>query len=111
MAKAHGLEEFEKTLEESIRSMDPGEIDPDQIIQESDNYARKGKALLPLRPLYMENETYCKKHLNNSLNIYSEQRDWPMINLRAKEAERAAKVFQKRRDPELADNDDMFFDA
>ena len=60
MAKSHGLEEFEKTLEESIRSMDPGEVDPEQIIQESDKYARKGKALLPLRPLFMQNEGYRK---------------------------------------------------
>ncbi len=34
-----------------------------------------------------------------------------MINLRAKEAERAALVFQKKREPEIADSDDMFFDA
>lgn len=40
-----------------------------------------------------------------------EQTEWPMTNLRTKEAERAAQMFQKRREPELADNDDMFFDA
>lgn len=35
-----------------------------------------------------------------------------MTNLRAKEAERAAQMFQKRREPELAnEGDDMFFDA
>lgn len=34
-----------------------------------------------------------------------------MVNLRAKEAERAANMFQKRREPELAHDDDMFFDA
>jgi hypothetical protein len=34
-----------------------------------------------------------------------------MINLRAKEAERAAQMFQKRKEPELATDDDMFFDA
>jgi hypothetical protein len=35
-----------------------------------------------------------------------------MTNLRAKEAERAAHLFQKRRDPELAnEGEDMFFDT
>jgi hypothetical protein len=57
MAKSHGLTEFEKTLEESIRSMDG--VDPDKIIEQAEVYSRKGKALLPLRPLYMGNENYC----------------------------------------------------
>jgi hypothetical protein len=35
-----------------------------------------------------------------------------MTNLRAKEAERAAQMFAKKRsEPEIADSDDMFFDA
>ena len=34
-----------------------------------------------------------------------------MINLRAKEAARAAQMFQKRKEPEMAADDDMFFDA
>ena len=34
-----------------------------------------------------------------------------MINMRAEEAKRAALMFAKKREPELADNDDMFFDA
>lgn len=34
-----------------------------------------------------------------------------MTNLRAKEAERAAQMFQKKREPELAESDEMFFDA
>lgn len=59
MAKTHGLKEFEQTLEESIRSMDGG-VDPDQILREAEKYSRRGKALLPLRPLYVQNEAYCK---------------------------------------------------
>ena len=43
--------------------------------------------------------------------MYIESREWPMVNLRAKEAERAASMFQKRKEPELATDDDMFFDA
>lgn len=34
-----------------------------------------------------------------------------MINMRAEEAKRAALMFQKKPQPELADSDDMFFDA
>jgi len=34
-----------------------------------------------------------------------------MVNQRAKEAERAAALFQKRQQPEIAESDDMFFDA
>lgn len=56
MAKAHGLTEFEKTLEESIRQMDG--VDVDQIIEQAERYARKGKAILPLRPLYVQNDQY-----------------------------------------------------
>ena len=54
--------------------------------------------MLPLRPLYVANEQY-------------QSRDWPMVSLRAEEAKRAALMFQKKREPELADSDDMFFDA
>lgn len=35
-----------------------------------------------------------------------ESREWPMTNLRAKEAERAAQMFQKRREPDVADSED-----
>jgi hypothetical protein len=95
-AKAHGLKEFEATLEESIKTMDG--VDADAIFEQAERISRKGKALLPLRPLYVTNEQY-------------QQRDWPMISLRAEEAKRAALMFQKKREPELADSDEMFFDA
>lgn len=96
MAKTHGLTEFAHTLEETLRTMDG--IDADKVLNEANTYAKKGKALLPLRPVFVANDT-----LSSS--------DWPMINLRAKEAERAAQMFQKRKEPEIADSDDMFFDA
>jgi hypothetical protein len=95
-AKAHGLKEFEATLEESIRNMDG--VNADAIFEQAERISRKGKALLPLRPLYVTNEQY-------------QTRDWPMVSLRAEEAKRAALMFQKKREPELADSDDMFFDA
>lgn len=98
MAKTHGLAEFAATLEESIRTMDG--VDPEKVLAEADQYSRRGKALLPLRPVFVQqNEQY-------------QGSDWPMTNMRAKEAERAAQMFAKKRaEPEIADNDDMFFDA
>lgn len=95
MAKTHGLTEFAHTLEETLKTMDG--IDADKVLAEADIYARKGKALLPLRPVFVANDSV-------------QSTDWPMVNLRAKEAERAALIF-KRKEPEIADNDDMFFDA
>jgi hypothetical protein len=75
LAKTNGLTEFAKTLEESIRTLDG--VDPDKVLAEADTYARKGKALLPLRPVFMQNDGF-------------QSSEWPMTNLRAKEAERAA---------------------
>ncbi len=51
MAKTHGLTEFAATLEDSIRSMD--NVDADRVLAEADTYSRKGKALLPLRPVFV----------------------------------------------------------
>lgn len=56
MAKTHGLVEFATTLEESIRTMDG--VDVDRVLAEADNYARKGKALLPLRPVFTQNDAF-----------------------------------------------------
>lgn len=49
LAKSHGLKEFEKTLEESVRSMDG--VEPDEIIAEVETYSSKAQSLLPLKPL------------------------------------------------------------
>ena len=97
LAKTHGLTEFAHTLEESIRTLDG--VDPDKILAEADQYSRRGKALLPLRPVFVQNDTY-------------QGSEWPMTNMRAKEAERAAQIFAKRRaEPELNPDDSGFFDA
>lgn len=50
-AKAHGLTDYEKTLEESINSMEG--VDKDQIFANCDKYLRKSKAILPLRPVFI----------------------------------------------------------
>ncbi len=56
LAKTHGLTEFANTLEESIRSLDG--VDPDKVLAEADTYARRGKALLPLRPVFVQNDSF-----------------------------------------------------
>jgi len=58
MAKSHGLVDFEKTLEESIKDMDG--VDAEKIFAQAENYSRRAKTLLPLRPLFVNNESYCK---------------------------------------------------
>lgn len=98
-AKSHGLEEFAKTLETTL--IESEEYDHERIFREAEKYVgphkQKAKALLPLRPVFVKDE---------SLSCSN----WPMVNLRAKDAERAAQMF-KRQKAELAENDDMFFDA
>lgn len=98
-AKAHGIEEFTKTLENTI--IESEEYDHEKIFAETEKFIgqhnSRSKALLPLRPIFTGNESL--QHSN-----------WPMINLRAKEAERAAQMFMKQKQ-DLENNEDMFFDA
>lgn len=98
-AKSHGLEEFAKTLESSL--VEDEQYDHERIFKEAEQYIgsqkTKSKALLPCRPVL---------GLNNPLA----QASWPMSNLRAQEAERAAQMFRHKKD-DLNDNEDLFFDA
>ena len=74
-------------------------VDAEKVLSEADTYARKGKTLLPLRPVFMQNDSF-------------QSSEWPMTNLRAKEAERAAEMFARRRaEPEIHPDDSGFFDA
>ena len=75
-------------------------VDAERVLAEADNYSRKGKALLPLRPVFTQNDAF-------------QSADWPMVNMRAKEAERAAQMFAKKKlEPDAGnDGEDMFFDA
>jgi len=82
-AKAHGLEEFAKTLENSL--VEDEQYDHERIFKEAERYIgssnNKAKALLPCRTVFVRNDQV-------------NQASWPMINVRAKEAERAAQVFK-----------------
>jgi hypothetical protein len=57
MAKSHGMTDIEKTLEESLRDMDG--INVEKVISQAEQYSRRSKTLLPLRPLFIKDESYC----------------------------------------------------
>jgi len=85
-AKSHGLEEFAKTLESTLTESE--EYDHERIFKEAEKYVgsnqTRAKALLPLRPIFTKSEAL-------------QQASWPMVNLRAKEAERAAQMFRRQK--------------
>ena len=97
-AKSHGLEEFAKTLESTL--IESEEFDHERIFKEASKFigqnTSRAKALLPLRPVFTANESL-------------QQSDWPMVNLRAKEAERAAQMFRRQK-AEGIDQSEMFFE-
>jgi hypothetical protein len=49
-ARSHGLEEFSKTLEQTLVESD--EYDHEKIIKEADRLCKKAKAILPCRPIF-----------------------------------------------------------
>jgi hypothetical protein len=68
-----------------------------QVIDETEKILQKSKPVVPLRPVLP--------------NLANQLTQWPMINLRAKEAERAALMFQKQKGIDEARGDEKFFDA
>ena len=46
----------------------------------------------------------------NTFIKHIESKEWPLVNMRAKEAERAAQMFAKKNQPDNIDNE-VFFDA
>ena len=95
-ARAHGLDEFTKTLENTL--IESEEYDHERIFKEAEKYAgnqsQRAKALLPLRPIFLQDGA-------------ANQGNWPMINKRAEEAKRAAQMFVQKAAAD--NNDDMFF--
>ena len=67
-------------------------------MDETAKYLAKSKALVPLRPINLQDGT-----------SYFTQ--WPMTNLRAKEAERAAAMFQSRKFLDEENANQAFFDS
>jgi len=58
-AKAHGLDEFTKPLETTL--IESEEYDHERIFKEAElfvgNHTQRPKALLPLRPIFLQNES------------------------------------------------------
>lgn len=72
-AKAHGLDEMVEFLGQEMQ--DSTEYDHLDVIDQTNEFITKGKTLLPLKPINLKEASIGQ---------------WPMVNLRAKEAERAA---------------------
>ena len=85
-ARAHNLDEYSKTLEKTL--IESEEYDHERIFQEADNFigseSNRSKALLPCRPVFIRDERIATAN-------------WPMINLRAKEAENTAIMFRRQK--------------
>ena len=77
-ARAHNLTDMVEYIESEMT--DNAEYDETAIMDETQKYIARSKALVPLRPISMQDGT----------SYFSQ---WPMTNLRAREAERAAAMF------------------
>jgi len=66
-------------------------------MDETEKLMAKSKALVPLRPVMM--------------NSGSSLTQWPMVNLRAREAERAAQMFAKQKGLDESKADERFFEG
>lgn len=91
-ARAHGLTDMIEFLEQEMADSD--QYDHLAVIDEADKFADRGKTLLPLRPMDMQQAP---------LTV------WPMTNLRAQEAERAAHMFERQKGLDTAKADESFF--
>ena len=77
-ARAHNLSDMVEYIESEI--MDSEKHDFSQIADETEKYLARSKALLPARPL----------HLDDGQSYFLQ---WPMTNLRAEEAKKAEQMF------------------
>jgi hypothetical protein len=77
--------------------MDSDEYDLSKIMEQTEMYLSRAKALVPVRPI----------HTTDGQSYFQQ---WPMTNLRAKEAEKAAQVFERKRQL-LDEGNDSFFDS
>lgn len=94
-ARAHNLHEQVEYIESKI--MDSEEYDLSKVMEQTEKYLGRAKALLPVRPIQTsDGQSYFQQ--------------WPMTNLRAKEAEKAASVFERKRQM-LDEGNDKFFDG
>lgn len=94
-AKTHGLHEMAEKIEEELGN-DP-QFDHIAILDEVNKYEGRGQSLVPLRPLSLQDQ---EAHFVQ----------WPMSNLRAKEAAKAEEMFQREKELKTpaATNEDIF---
>ena len=95
-ARAHNLTDMVESIETELQESD--EYDETQIMDETAKYLAKSKALVPLRPI----------NLQDGESYFSQ---WPMINLRAEEAKKAAAMFQSRKFLDEENANANFFDS
>lgn len=72
-------------------------IDATAVMDETEKLMAKSKALVPLRPIV--------------LNSGAQSSQWPMVNLRAREAERAAQMFARQKGLDESKADERFFES
>ena len=95
-ARAHNLTDMVEYIETEMTESE--DYDETSIMDETQKYLAKSKALVPLRPINM----------SDGGSYFSQ---WPMTNLRAKEAERAAAMFQSRKFLDEENANANFFDS
>lgn len=95
-ARAHNLTDMVEEIESEMT--DNADFDETAIMDETQKYIAKSKALVPLRPINMQ----------EGASYFSQ---WPMTNLRAREAEKAAAMFQSRKFLNTENADEQFFDS
>lgn len=78
-ARVHGLEEMVEFLEQEMADSD--QYDHLSIMDEAEKYQARARMLTPLQPLSAEGSAQLSQ--------------WPMVNLRAKEVERSAQIFDR----------------
>ena len=93
-ARAHNLTDMVEYIESEMTESE--DYDETQIMDETQKYIERSKALVPVKPI-------------NAQEPYFVQ--WPMNNLRAQEAEKAAAMFQNRKFLDQRDADEHFFET
>lgn len=76
-ARSHDLHDMVEFIEQEMQ--DSQTVDATAVMDETEKLLVKSKALIPLRPVSMS----------------AQLSQWPMVNLRAREAERAAQMFAR----------------
>jgi coatomer protein complex subunit alpha (xenin) len=94
-ARSHNLTDMVEYIEQEMQESTA--VDAVQVMDETAQLMKKSKALVPLRPI--------------SLEPGSNLAQWPMVNLRAREAEKAAQMFARQKVLDESKADEHFFEG